>query len=350
MKPELTRTAPSNDLLSELLLGMRLYGVEYRRIQVAPPFGIGFGMVKGRAQFHFVARGPVFLRTTSGVLHRLEAGDAALLPRGGSHDLLSAPDLSSRDVASFEAATLCESISTIKACPAESCRTKDALIFSGCMEFDLGALHPLITLMPEVMLVGTLLDRSREFLPMLEAMERETRTERAGFAGILARLADVVSASIVRGWVECGCGDARGWVEALRDPRLGRVISALHRDPGRNWTVAELAAEMGSSRSVFAERFLAVTGLTPVRYMTELRMRLAAQWIGRERMSIESAAHRLGYGSQAAFSRAFKRVIGHPPGAARNTLAGGNPAPDVVADRREAGADSVVRPSMSAPR
>jgi len=74
---------------------------------------------------------------------------------------------------------------------------------------------------------------------------------------------------------------------------------------------------MGSSRSVFADRFLAVTGMTPVRYLTELRMRLAAQWIGRDRMPIEIAAHRLGYGSQAAFSRAFKRVMGHPPGAMR---------------------------------
>lgn len=74
---------------------------------------------------------------------------------------------------------------------------------------------------------------------------------------------------------------------------------------------------MGSSRSVFAERFLAVTGMTPHRYVTELRMRLAAQWIGRDRMPIETAAQRLGYGSQAAFSRAFKRITGQSPGAVR---------------------------------
>jgi AraC-like DNA-binding protein len=171
--------------------------------------------------------------------------------------------------------------------------------------------------MPEVMRVDTLLERQPEITPMLQAMEREVRTQRAGSAGILARLADVVSASIVRGWAECGCGDATGWVEALRDPRLSRVIGALHRDPGRNWTVAELAAEMGSSRSVFAERFLAVTGQTPLHYVTELRMRLAADWIGRDRMPIDAAAERLGYGSQAAFSRAFKRVTGQSPGAMR---------------------------------
>ncbi|KXF76518.1 AraC family transcriptional regulator [Paramesorhizobium deserti] len=311
------RAQPPRDLVSELLLGMRLNGVHYKRIQMTPPFGIGFGAVEGRAQFHFVARGPVFLRTVGGVMQKLDTHDAMLLPRGGQHELLSALDLPSRDIVTYESIPLCKTVGAITACKGETCPSKDALIFSGCMEFDLGGMHPLVGLMPEVMHVGTLLGRQPEILPMLEAMQRETCMQRAGYAGILARLADVVSASIVRGWVECGCGDATGWVDALRDPRLSRVIAALHRDPGRDWTVAELAAEMGSSRSVFAERFLEVTGMTPVRYLTELRMQLAAQWIGREKMPIESVAHRLGYGSQAAFSRAFKRVIGRSPGAVR---------------------------------
>ncbi|BCH32071.1 AraC family transcriptional regulator [Mesorhizobium sp. L-8-10] len=265
----------------------------------------------------------MLLRRKDGGVHVMDTGDAVLLPRGGLHDLISDRDLPCRDVSTYEAALLCQSVSEIKDC--NGCRSTDVIVFSGCMDFDLGGMHPLVALMPEVMFVGTLMERYPEILPMLEAMEREARDARAGFAGILARLADVVSAFIVRGWVECGCGDATGWVEALRDPRLGRVIAALHRDPGRNWTLADLAAEMGSSRSVFAERFLAVTGMTPVRYLTELRMRLASQWIGRDRMPIETAAHRLGYGSQAAFSRAFKRVIGSPPGVVR----GGGASADV---------------------
>ncbi|GHB05300.1 AraC family transcriptional regulator [Modicisalibacter luteus] len=317
---ESTHTPPASlpsDRVSELLLGMRLRGIRYRRIQVTPPYGLRFGTIEGWAQFHFIARGSVFLRSPGGALHTLEAGDALLLPRGGEHELLSAPDQPSRDIADYESALLCESVRSVKACPEGSCPTTRAVFFSACLEFDLGGMHPLVALMPEVMRVGTLLERHPEILPMLEAMEREARTERAGFAGILARLADVISAYIVRGWVECGCGDATGWVEALRDPRLGRVISALHRDPGRHWTVAELAAEMGSSRSVFAERFLAITGMTPHRYVSELRMRLATQWIGRDHMPIETVALRLGYGSQAAFSRAFKRITGQSPGAIR---------------------------------
>lgn len=311
----LTPLPDVHDLVSELLLGMRLSGVQYRRIHVARPFGLSFGKAPGRAQFHFVGRGPVLLRDASGATMRLEAGDAVLLPQGTPHALLSDPDAPCREIAGFESAKICDTVASVgvgaEAAPG------DALIFSACMELDLGGMQPLVGTMPEFMHVGTLLARYPEIRPMLDAMERESCSERAGFAGILARLADVVAAFIVRGWVECGCGDATGWVQALREPKLGPAIVALHRDPGRNWSVAELAAQAGVSRSVFAERFLAATGMTPVRYLTELRMRLAAQWITRDREAIEAVAYRLGYGSLAAFSRAFERVVGRPPGAMR---------------------------------
>ncbi len=306
------------DLVSELLLGMRLVGVDYRRMELSPPFAYAFGEGDSRAKFLFVARGSLALRAPSGVLHEMKAGDAALLPRGGLHLIGSSPDVSQpcTELASLRREPLCSMVSDIRACDESACSEKErVLIFSACMDFDLGGMHPLVALMPEVMRVGTIMVRYPEILPMLEAMAREVSQGRAGYAGILARLADVVAASIVRAWVECGCGDATGWIAALRDPRLGRVLVALHREPGRDWTLAELAKLMGASRSVFAERFLAVTGMTPVRYLTELRMRLAAQWISRDRMPIETAAHRLGYGSHAAFSRAFKRVTGRPPGA-----------------------------------
>ncbi|TEA77253.1 AraC family transcriptional regulator [Allopusillimonas ginsengisoli] len=310
--------APSYDLASELLLGMRLVGVKYRRIDMTPPFGLAFSQAAGRAQFHFIGRGPVLLRTATGKQFELGTGDALLLPQGVAHELLSGPHATSRNIDVFATTDLCPTVCAISPNARQTNVAEDgALIFSGCMEFDLGGMQLLVASMPEVMLVSTLLDRNPEIRPMLEAMEHEALARRAGFAGILSRLADVVSAFIVRGWVECGCGDATGWVQALRDPRLSKVFLALHREPGRNWTVAELAAEMGSSRSVFAERFLAVTGMTPVRYLTELRMRLAMQWISRDQENIEVVAYRLGYGSLAAFSRAFKRVLGYPPGELR---------------------------------
>ncbi len=150
-------------------------------------------------------------------------------------------------------------------------------------------------------------------------MERESLTRQAGYAGILARLADVVAALIVRGWVACGCGNATGWVQVLRDPRLAKAIYAMHQRPGVNWKVEDLAREAGLSRSLFAERFLAATGTTPARYLTELRMRLAVQYITHEGQALETVAFSLGYQSLAAFSRAFKRITGQPPGALRAT-------------------------------
>lgn len=314
--PAADRTTAA-DLVSELLLGMRLEGVHYRRVETRPPFGLRFETPFGRAQFHFVAHGAALLRHPDATLLPLGCGDAIFMPRGGAHDLVSAPDEPSCDVDRFETETLCGNVDVTSACAAGCPQEQSVLVFSACMNFDLGGMRPLIALMPEVMRVDTLLARQPEIEPMLKAMERETCTPRVGSVGIMARLADVLAASIVRGWVECGGDDAAGWFEVLRDPRLGRAIGALHRTPGRNWTVADLAAEAGCSRSMFAERFQSMTGQSPLRYLAELRMRLATQWIEHERQPIDVIAQRLGYASQAAFSRAFKRITGQSPGMAR---------------------------------
>ena len=309
-------TINAHDPVSELLMGMRLRGASYGRLQLTPPFGIRFP-AGPEARFHFVARGKAVLRTAGETVRELGCGDAVLLPRGEPHELVTGPNVQIRDYESYKRTPLCPEVALVEACVKDTNRENDTLIFTGRMEFELDTLHPLVGLMPQVMSVGALIGRQPELLPLLAAMEREMSEERVGSAGILARLADVIAASVVRGWVECGCGDATGWIEALRDPRLGRVIAALHREPGRNWTLAEMAQEMGSSRSVFAKRFVEVTGMTPQRYVLALRMRLAEQWFRRDKLSIDITARRLGFSSQAAFARAFKRVVGEPPGQTR---------------------------------
>ncbi len=308
--------ANTNDLVTELLLGMRLSGVQYRRMQIAIDEGLGFENEVGRAQFHFVGRGPVWLRSPTGVLHALNAGDALLIPRGGHHAVLTAADMPADQVTTFSAAVERENQGGRRR-PAHDGALPDAVIFSCCMEFDLGGMQPLVETMPEVMLVSTLMESAPEIEPMLKAMEREALAERAGFAGILARLADVVAALIVRGWAAGGCGDSSGWIGALHDPRLGRAFLAMHQYPSKDWTVADLAKEACQSRSVFAHRFLEATGVSPLRYLTELRMRLAVRSITRDKQPVEAAAYELGYGSLAAFSRALKRVVGRSPGAVR---------------------------------
>ncbi|AIU87488.1 AraC family transcriptional regulator [Pectobacterium odoriferum] len=308
-------TVQSPDLISELLRGMRLSGVKYSRIETYAPFGVAFDYVPGKAQFHFVSQGTALLRMASGAMCVLKSGDALFIPNGNSHALLSDEKADITPVSAFPSETICNSVCAIgcEPCP----NTENTVIFSGCMDFELGGMQPLIKAMPEVMMVSRLMSTWPEIHPLLAAMERESMTRQVGFAGILARLADVVAALIVRGWVEAGCGKATGWVQVLRDPRLSRAIYAMHQQPGVNWSVAELAKEAGTSRSVFAERFLSATGTTPAKYLSELRMRLAVQYIRHEHQAIETVALRLGYGSLAAFSRAFKRIVGHAPGALR---------------------------------
>lgn len=307
---------PLSNLVSELLTGMRLRGVQYRRIQTGPAFGIGFEDKPNHAYFHFLAVGTAFICTDDGALHKLSAGSAVFMPHGRRHQLLSDAGIAFQDIEKFDAAPLGESVSGVDTCPSTH-PVPSAVIFYGCMEFDLGGMQGIGKLMPTVMVADTQAQDYPGLLPVLDSMKREICAGRIGFAGILARLAEVAAAMIVRGWIECGCENASGLLAALRDPRLARAILALHRQPGREWTVAQLAAECHISRSVFARRFETTIGVPPLRYATELRMRLARQLLTHERVSIDVVARRLGYTSQAAFSRAFKRVIGKPPGACR---------------------------------
>ncbi len=308
-----------HDMVNDLLSGVRLRGLDYRRIEISAPYGLRFGegMDDTRAWFHFIGQGTVHLRTKSGAVHVLGCGDAVLLPCAGIHDLYSKDGVAMRSVDAFEKAPLCDAASEIRACEADACRSKDNLIFSCAMEFDLGWLHPLAHLKPEIMHIETVPDHDPQIPAILDVMTSELRAKRPGYGVILTRLADVVAAAILRRWVEAGC-DVCGWVEAVRDPKLARLLAALHKEPGRNWSVADMASEMGMSRSVFAERFVELTKATPQQYLTNLRMRLASQWIGRENLSLDEVAERLGYASVAAFSRAFKRTTGKSPGAIRH--------------------------------
>lgn len=289
------------DMISELLRGMRLSGVNYRRFEASAPFGVSFGDVPGKAQFHFVSRGPAILRMQSGARFSLNAGDAVFIPHGEAHALLSDESAVVTPITDFPSEPICNQVQDIhcQGCP----DSENVVIFTGCMNFDLGGMQPLVKAMPEVMMVSSLMSARPEIQPLLAAMERESLSRQVGFAGILARLADVVAALIVRGWVENGCGKGTGWIQVLRDPRLSRAIYAMHEQPGVNWSVADLAKEAGT---------------TPAKYLGELRMRLAMQYIGQEQQAIETVALRLGYGSVAAFSRAFKRVVGHSPGTLRD--------------------------------
>ncbi|VEC78537.1 Transcriptional regulator, AraC family [Raoultella ornithinolytica] len=176
-------TQQALDLTSELLRGMRLSGVNYRRIEISRPFGVEFGFVPGKAQFHFISRGPVLLRMVSGQRLMLQSGDALFIPNGDGHVLLSDDQASVVNVSRLPSEPVCDSVSCVKnAC--DDAESGSAIIFSACMDFELGGMQPLVKAMPEVMLVSSLLTSRPEIQPMLAAMERESLTRQAGYAGI----------------------------------------------------------------------------------------------------------------------------------------------------------------------
>lgn len=311
--------ASSSGLVSELLTSMRLRGVQYRRVHAGPRFGIGFDAHPGRAYFHFLAVGHAFLHSEDGTVHELSSGNAVFIPRGRPHRWMSGSDVLARDINGYEREPVDDAVAKL-----DVYLTADAspstVLFTGYMDFDLGGMHSVSRIMPEIMIADTHGKRYPDLLPILAALRVETCSARVGFAGVSARLAEVVAAMMIRGWVECGCDNAPGLVAALRDPRLAGAISAIHRRPGHHWTVAELAAQCHVSRSVFAERFHATIGVPPLRYATELRMLLADQWLGQDTMSVDAVARNLGYTSGAAFRRAYKRITGQSPGR-RRTIA-----------------------------
>lgn len=296
------------DPLSEMLKGLRLDGVEYGRCKPSSPWATLFPAQEA-ARFHFIAAGDIWLCKPSGDWLRLQPGDAVLLPRGDTHILASAPDVPAVPVHQLARKPVCDGIVDLQ-CPGSDSRN---LMFFAIMRFNVDRMHPLLQLMPDVMLTSDLAASEPSIPPLLDAMMREAEMNRVGSGGILSRLADVLTATIIRTWVEHGCGDATGWLAAVRDPEMGKVLAAIHLDPSHPWRVEELARLMGASRSGFAQRFAAVVGETPARYVARMRMHQAQQWL-RDGQRVSTVADNLGYDSEASFSRAFKRIMGASPG------------------------------------
>ena len=189
MKENKQFSIPS-ELISELLTGMRLRGVQYRRIQTGPTFGLAFNSKQGHAYFHYVAVGTALLRTNEGTQHELSAGSAVFIPQGLEHQLISSIQISSQEISEFTSAPLGDAVSGVDTCPSTH-STPSAIIFYGCMEFDLGGMYELRKLMPDVMVADTRGQKYPDLVGILDAMKREICSGRIGFAEILARLAEV---------------------------------------------------------------------------------------------------------------------------------------------------------------
>jgi transcriptional regulator GlxA family with amidase domain len=181
--------------------------------------------------------------------------------------------------------------------------------------------NPLLEMLPPIIHVRRDEIRDSYVATVLGLMAEEVQSQRIGAATIVARLADIVLTHIVRTWVESGEAQITGWLAAVKDPQIGRALARIHREPGAAWSLNSLAQAAHMSRSQFSRRFRELLNVSPARYLTQWRMRLAATWIRNNYMTVAEVAARLGYESEASFSRAFKRSMGIPPSFARTLTA-----------------------------
>lgn len=313
------RSSPATDALSEVLQDFRLNGVDYGRCELSHPWSISFSH-QPLLRFHFVSKGPCWIFTEVEGWQELRKGDLVLLPQGVEHRLASSPDLSGTTITSCQITRLGGNV-----CEVVQQGSNDAsIIFCGSMALGAYALHPLIRLMPTIIKGCDVATHDPMVNPLLEAMSVEASAPRMGSATILARMADLLTARLIRCWVKSHESATGGWLAAIRDPHIGRALVAMHREPGSNWTLERLASLAGQSRSVFAERFSAILGEGAAHYLAKLRMQLAQEWLGQNGMPIAEVAAKLGYESEASFARAFKRITNTPPGAVRRSGSGRN--------------------------
>jgi AraC-like DNA-binding protein len=305
------------ETLAAVLQDVRVEGSFYARSDLGAPWGLAFSAQDG-ACFHIVAAGTCWLCVDEDCFC-LRAGDVALLPRGRTHRLGDTPDSPATPLAALPSERI--------GLQAVNCRFGGegvrALLICGAVRFAGHAAHPLLALLPDVLVLRSAEEPGDQWLSAtLALLGAEAHTPRPGGAAVLTRLVDILVIQTLRAWLDRVADRTSGWLGALGDPEIGQALAWIHRRAEEPWTVGSLAAAVHLSRSVFSERFTRLVGMPPRQYLAQWRMHLASSWIGEERVSLGEAACRLGYSSEAAFSRAFRRHHGLPPGAFRRGSVG----------------------------
>lgn len=305
---------PSGDPLGEALHFLRMSGTFYCRSEFTAPWALELPPFERSMMFHVVTSGECLLEVDGAERCVLRPGDLALVPHGAGHRLMSAAGVTAGKLFDLPR----EAVSNRYEILRHGEGGAPATMICALVRFDHPAAQRLIGLLPALIRVDTWQSPEMEWIQStLRFIAAEAQQLNAGGETVITRLADILVIQAVRAWIAHAPAAQTGWLGALRDGQIGRVIAMIHRDPSRNWTVAALADSVGMSRSAFSARFTQLVGEPAMRYAVRWKMQAALTQLQETDASLLELALRLGYDSDAAFSRAFKRIVGVTPGAAR---------------------------------
>lgn len=353
---ERPENALSTDVLSDVLRAVRLNGGVFFNVRAVRPWvaasrgSAGLAEMLGLGKqhvipYHVVTEGDCWAGLRDSERVHLKTGDAIVFPQGDQHVLSDGPErrpepgpdpyIELRNVelpvsvevgggAGMRAVAVARDggsgtggVHGLGRGPGAGGQPSARLV-CGFLSCDVGPFNPLLDTLPRMLhqSYGAASDMPwlRHFLDV--AVE-ESERKRAGGAAVLARLSELMFVEVVRRYVDSMPPDERGWLAGLREPAIARVLTVLHARPGHRWTLEELAAQVGLSRSVLAERFAQLTGMPVMQYLTRWRMQVAAGLLTRGSPKVAAVAEEVGYDSEAAFSRAFKKAMGTSPAAWR---------------------------------
>jgi AraC-like DNA-binding protein len=306
----------ASDPLAEILHLMRMSGIFYAVSELSGEWGMDMPPIPDTMMFHFVTEGRCWLSVEGEEPRAIEPGALALVPHGRGHALTSEKDGATVDLFDLPREELGERYELIKI----DGDGPTVRLVCGAVHFDDPAARRLVEFLPRLICVDAWDAPQIEWLhSTLRFMGSEARELKPGGETIITRLADVLVIQALRTWIAQAVETGDGWLRAIQDPRIGRAIALVHRDPAQPWSVDSLAEAIGMSRSGFAAHFRDLTGETPMQYVTRWRMSVAVSLLREGDISLAELASQLGYQSEAAFSRAFKRITGTSPGRVRRT-------------------------------
>jgi AraC-like DNA-binding protein len=310
---ELDPWAPAADPLGRALHLLRMNGAFYCRTELTAPWGLTMPAMPGYLWFHVVTAGALRLEAPGAEPVAVAAGELALVPHGTGHVLRSDAAAPAPDVLDLDREQVSERYEVLR----HGGGGAPTALVCGAVRLEHPAAGHLIRALPACILVGDGAPGAEWIHSTVRLMAAEARALRPGGEAVITRLADIIVVQAIRAWIDGDPGARTGWLGALRDPHIGRAIALVHADPARPWTVAALADELSMSRSAFAARFTRLVGEPAMQYVTTWRMHVARASLQEGDATVAQLADELGYRSEAAFARAFKRVIGTPPGAVR---------------------------------